>query len=578
MADFNPDQYLSEKTGSSQGFDPDAYLQQKTGSAPVAQGFDQNHPTIARYRDSMINAMPAAGAMIGGIAGAPEGGVGAIPGAALGGMAGKAAQNVAKGVRDQGLSYFTGKPTVSGTMQSTKDLGTAGIEGAGQEMGGQLIGKGLSALKTGASTSKDAIMAAAERLGITPTGGMVSDSMGARGLESSLSQSPSLAGMAVRSEVDPVKKGLQNAAEDVLGSGSDESAYEAGGNATKNLIGSLGEKYNNVQQAYEPFNSELPKMVPSLESKALLADQVAGAGKGNLSLSSDVEGFGNKVANKVIDSNSLGDIEELRKQVSQSLNTAYRNGDYNAIDGISKIEDHLNNFRDSQFEKLASESGPTTGGEGTKMGQTMVGQYKEAQGTYKDLMGQIKDVAPSLGIRAQNPKGFIDALNNIPEEKLATTLANPKYVKSAQVIQENFPDTFEQIKNYQIGQIADKSVVNGEIDPAKLVRETKKLSPEFKKMIFGDKASKLSDMETIINSFPSKMGPSGTPQGELFNQSWNPGLQATEGMRYGQYKTLTNPTVQGLLTPNNIQTAGKTGGLLMRRSYDRAKNALTGGQ
>ena len=592
MADdsFDPAQYLAEKTGSangsSQGFNPAQYLKEKTGQSVSASKptFDQDHPTIARYRDAAINSLPTVGAAGGGIIGSAAGGVGAVPGAALGGATGLMAKNMAEGLRDQGLSYFTNpnKPTMAGTIEGTKELATGAMEGAGQEAGGQLIGKGLSALKTSAKSVAPAISEAAERLGIKPTSGMTNSSPVAQGLESSLSQSPTAAGMAVRSEVDPVREGLQSAAKDVLSNSSGKSSYEVGGEATKGLISDVGEKYNNVQDAYEPFNKELPKMKPDDDSKFKLADQIAKAGKGNLSLSSDVDSFANKVANKVIDSDSLGDIEEVRKQVSKSLSSAYRSGDYNAVEGISKIEDHLNNFRDDQFGKLAQGgndnlegsyfSEPGKSGENT--GSSMVSEYKQAQGTYKNLMSQLKEVGPALGIRTTNPKGFVDALQNMPEEKLANVLSQTKSVRAAQTIQENFPDTFNAIKQYKLGQIADKSMTGDNIDPAKLVRESNKLSPEFKQMIFGDKATKLADIETLVNSLPAKMGPSGTPQGELYNQSWNPGLQGTEGVRYLQREALTNPKFQGLLTPENIKAAQAGGGALGRGVYNKGKSLL----
>ena len=559
---------------AKQSWDATPPTPQELGTAP--KSFDENHPTIARYRDAAINSLPAVGAAGGGLMGAGAGGVGAIPGAAFGGAAGVVAKRFAEGVRDQGLSYLThpSAPTASGTLEGTKELATGAMEGAGQEAGGQLIGKGLSALKTAAKNTAPAISEAASRLGIKPTSGMTNSSPVAQGLESSLSQSPTAAGMAVRSEVDPVREGLKTAAKDVLSGSSGKSSYEAGGEATKGLISDVGEKYNNVQDAYEPFNKELPKMKPDDESKWKLADQISKSGKGNLSLSSDVESFGNKVANKVMDSDSLGDIEEVRKQVSKSLNSAYRSGDYNAVEGISKIEDHLNNFRDDQFQTLATQNGPSSGGEGTKMGSQMVSQYKQAQGTYKDLMSSLKEVGPALGIRTTNPKGFVDALQNMPEEKLANVLSQTKSVRAAQTIQEHFPDTFDAIKQFKLGQIAEKSMSGDEIDPSKLVRESSKLSPEFRQMIFGDKASKLSDIETLVNSLPAKMGPSGTPQGELYNQSWNPGLQGAEAIRYGQREALTNPKFQGLLTPQNIKGAEVGAGALGRGVYNKGKSLL----
>lgn len=549
------------------------YSKQSSASQPkIEPGNVTPFPdTNGSRRQSIINAgiesLPTVGAAVGGVAGAAEGGIGAYPGAMAGGTVGTGAKNIAEGLRDQGLSYLTNKPTSKGLLNATKDVAEGGAEGGLQELGGRAISKGLSVLKPAVKESAKYITDAAERLGIKATNGMLSDSPMGQGLESSLNQSPSGAGAVVRSDTRPIQAGLQKAAQDVLKDSSGKSSYQAGGDAAKGVISNIGEDYNNVQQAYEPFNKELPKMTPEEIDKWKLADQTAKATKGNLSLTFQGDKWGESLANKVMESKNLDDVENIRKQVSSALRTAYKSHppDYNAIDAISKAEDHLNNFRDDQFQKLAMKNYPQSVYPGGKaIGSDMVDQYKNAQGQYAQLMNKLKPIGDALGIRANNPKSYIDAFDKMPEEKLASKLSSTKYVQAAEAIKENLPEQFEQIRKYQLSQIAEKSMTDGQIDPVKLVKNSNKLSPEFKEMIFGEKVSKLNDMETVINSLPKKMGPSGTPQGELYNQSWNPALQGKEALRYGVYKGLTSPTLSSVLSPKNTNAVGRGAGILGR--------------
>ena len=87
---------------------------------------------------SIINGLPeAAGMIVGGIVGAPLGPVGAVAGAGLG----------AAGAHElkQGIKTLTGNMAPRSAKQAALEALSAGAEGAGAEMGGQLIGKGIEA-------------------------------------------------------------------------------------------------------------------------------------------------------------------------------------------------------------------------------------------------------------------------------------------------------------------------------------------------------------------------------------------------------------------------------------------------
>lgn len=88
------------------------------------------------YIKGALGALPTAGMVAGGIVGLPEGGVGAIPGAALGGAAGAALKNI-------GEKYILGEDKTRSDVYG--DPVVSGIEGAGSEMAGRLIGQGVNA-------------------------------------------------------------------------------------------------------------------------------------------------------------------------------------------------------------------------------------------------------------------------------------------------------------------------------------------------------------------------------------------------------------------------------------------------
>lgn len=520
----------------------------------------------SKLLDYTETALPMAGAMAGGLIGAGEtvatGGLG-IAGAPLlaagGGAVGTAARDVLHGIREQGLDYFTKKPTIEGTKEASLGLLQGGIQGAEQEMGGQIAGKvlrtGLDALKTGKKAASDAISAASERLGFKPTPGMISDSPTVQGLESTLEQSPTIAGRSVRETTTPVREGLKNAMEDVL-KGQSFDKQQAGEAVAKGLASNVGQDITEAGLRYEPFNKELPKMIPNLESRFKLADQVAKSGQGSLSLSHDLEGFAKNVSNKVMDSNSLDDIESIRKQVSGALSSAYRSGDRNSIDVLSKIQDHLADFRDDQFVGLAKEGG------NKELGSKMVEEYQQARTHYKNLMTKMSELGQQLGIKAKTPSNFVDALSNIPDQKLTDKLFNVKKEGAIEAFKESFPEQFETLRQAKLSEFKQK--YDG--SPQKFVNAVEKLSSKAKEIIFGPNVTKIDDMKLVMESMPDLIGPSGTPKGMAFQQTFSPFKNAEGLLNQAVYKAGYNPTIQNAIS--------NTSGLLSMPGGNQAVGAV----
>jgi hypothetical protein len=402
------------------------------------------------------------------------------------------------------------------------------------------------------------IQDAAGRLGFNATPGMTSGSETVQGLESSLSQSPSVPGAMVRSNLKPISSGLQNAAEDLVSGAPDAtSAYQAGNSALKGVQAELGAKADNVKMAYENFNTELPKMVPAAEDKWALADDIAKIGDQHLD-PNEVQGTVKGITNKIMGSQNLADIEETRKLLGNKISQAYSSNDRNMVDTLTKIKDKLSDFRDTQFQTLAQQAYPGPGG--AQLGQQMVGEYQNAMAQHASLMNDLKEVGPIFGIKAKNPRDFIESFSEIPPEDVAKKLFKTNNYDALMKVQSYFPDEFETIKGLKLQELRNSSLsnpidpLNSPVDPTKLVSKINKLTPEVQSVLFGDKAQKLNDMRTVLGSFPEKIGPSGTPKGEMFTHFADPMQQAADVARYGAYRFLGSKTGSKLINavPNAI--------------------------
>lgn len=532
----------------------------------------------AKTDKDLLNKYPQdakAGQLIGGL----------IPGIPLG-----AATGIGVGVAGELLPEGAGvlsetAPGLARVLQSTiHGAATGGVQGLAQNpeenesrLGNTVAGAGYGALLAGVPSAigesfgglKGAINAtqanvkenapnvlyAAKRLGIVPTPGMLSGSKTVQGLESSLEQSPSLAGSLVRKSTNQVREGIKQAIEDITSGAAPGDKFTAGSDVGKSLLGKFGEKISESQMRYEPFNQELPRMQfppdsPQFIAKAKLADSVAKVGQDHLSLSHPLDTYSNNVASKIASAQTMDDIENIRKQVSNSLNAAYRSGDGNSIDALSKIQDHLADFRDDHFIEMAKQNMPRGG---DLIGQSMVEEYKQTREFYKNMRNQMSDLGNLLGIKNKNPKAFIETLESIPEETLAKKIFDVKDPRSIDAFKTMFPDEFETLRAQKLQEFRDI----GEKSPTKFINEVSKLSSRARDIIFEDRPGKINDLKLVLESLPEKMGPSGTPQGELFNQSYNPFMQLGEGARYLGYKTLSpfkTQTTTSIISPSKIRS------------------------
>lgn len=375
----------------------------------------------------------------------------------------------------------------------------------------------------------DEIQRAADQLGVTPTQGMVSENKLVQELESSLAQAPTLAGQQVKKEVDAIYDTLQETTEDIFTQGDSTilnktnlSKFEAGEAIKTNLVADIGEKVGQARVFYEELSEKFGDAAVSDRVKKLLKTRLNKSDASRLFKSKEVDKI-----NEMIDSiGTVNDAQKVRTYLGKELSAAYRAGDYNRVDILDDAYKTLTRLREKAIIENAGNA------------KEIISGLKEANKVYASVFKDFKDVSDALKLgKVRNIDQLSRALNDMESEKIAERFFSKKNFANNQRLKELFPESFETARKVKLAEVWEKSQHKGEISVKKFVNNLKKLGKEETDLIFGaDKRETLEALETLVNSMPDQVGPSGTAQAlDLFN-FFSITTQARDGIRYLLYK------------------------------------------
>ncbi len=391
----------------------------------------------------------------------------------------------------------------------------------------------------------DALMASAKELGVDLTPGMKSTSFTERGLENSLSQSPSPWGAFVRRAQDKAYKGISKGAEEVFES-SGKSKVQSGEAIKKGFSDAIKERGEPIGELFEKIkystkDIDVPQASRNRISKSIVNDKMIKI-LPNEGLSARAKAIGESVKNL----SSVDDIKSLRTYVGKALESSQ---DSNERAMFGKIYDKLSKLEENTMKRAAIKTARTPG-EGAKIGKEMLGEMKLAKTLYKDYMTDIKDLAHGARLGdIRTPGDFTAKLEKLSGEEIVDKFFNKTNARALESMKQQTPEIFSELKDAAIEGIKNKSMVvprgGGDkvLDPKKAVKELSKLGPEIRTLITGDKSGKLKAVETLLNSVPENVGPSGTPMGSGFNSILSKST-LTDLPRYLIYKGM--PTLNNL--------------------------------
>lgn len=558
--EFDPEAYAKNKLAQSapQGFDPEAYAKNKLagktgapveqkpeslsyGVLPGAKDFiknrfpfldlsepdpnDQTQTTAKGLIKSTVSSIPYATGAVGGFLGGGLGPLGSIGGAGLGYGAGKSIQNLIEQQAE------LAPPKTAG--QLIREPLKAIPEGMMQEVGGQALGKGfgflsdrfqnLTSLKAGAPE----IEKAAEALGTKATPGMLNQSPVVQGMESSLYQSPSIAGGAIRDKVVPVQNALQeNTAGLLKESISPEQKFSTGQNIQKGVVENLRKQYAPLKESFGRIEQESAAIPVGEKTRVRVGN--------NISKLSEVPGssadqLAQRYSEQVSRTKSLSGMKEIRSdaisrlQNDQNLTSPER-------EVLSGVVSKIDGLFTSQARKAAVDIG---GRQGREAARGFLAERKATNEGYKALKNQISELGQEgriPGYKYGGPETFINNFEKVNAEDLPKKLFNTNDAAAMTKFQKTYPEQFELARKLRLGEIKDKITLdNGKLNINGFLNEVDKLSSEAATNLFGkDYKPKIDAIRKVHESMPRKIGASGTPEGESYKNVANVVFQGKE--------------------------------------------------
>lgn len=427
-------------------------------------------------------------------------------------------------------------------LQGGAEFASKGVQ-AGKR-GLKAVGKFLGENKP--KENIDEIVEAARKLGIEPTPGMLSDSPVVQGLESSLEQSPTIAGSLVRGKTTPAREGLKKAVQDIADGSTSLSPFEVGERVKAGVIGKVGERNATAGVLFEELRDAYQGMNLPDKSKQAMMRSIRNIKEVKAAPNATFSKKAMQIADDLGNMETVDDLVFNRRLVGKELSKARKNMDQNEASVLGQIYDKLTGLEERSIKRGVIEStrGVKKGSVGANAranleAKRLLQGLREGKSQYKDLMGDISDFSKRAKIRRSNtPKQFMDVLEDVPSEALVKKMSNANDVASMKRFGEMYPDEMELVKARKLADFLDRADTKHGPSPRKFLNATKSLGKEAKEMFFGAE-NNIDELRTMIDAVPDRMGPSGTPQGMAF-QSFNPWEQLKGAANYGQYKTLSS--------------------------------------
>lgn len=414
-----------------------------------------------------------------------------------------------------------GTSEADNALDMAKDVGIGSVAGLVIGKGAERAGNYISGKFSRAAEkirppetkmNAEEIKAAADRLGIKVTPGMLDDSGFVERLESSLSKSPSYFGQKVAKAQKNVSEKLADASQRTLSEASVLSPYETGEKFKSALLSRVGERLDPISAVFDDVRESTKHIGISDKSKAAIVRNIenidsyrltGGAGKPR----QFVDMIGRlKNADQVKTMMTLlnGDIKDATGAEKQVLIAI--KGKLEALERNSIMRSAIEAARDGKLSRSTGE----------KIGTEIINDLKGARSAYRTLADDLNSVSESSRVKFKGgPSAFLNSVEDIPSEKIGEKFLNVGNNRQIQSLAQKFPEEFNLLKQGKIKDIADRSIDNslygqGKHSTQKFLNEIRKLSPEAQYYLLGKNMSVVNDIETIQRSLPRNFNPSGT--------------------------------------------------------------------
>ena len=468
--------------------------------------------------------------------------------------------------------YVEGETTARGALGFLIDAGTGSVR---NPFGPSSPKKPVSTLegasgRMGRPTTQE-IEKASAALGVKPTKGMLTDDYITRNLENSLSQSPTIPGALVRSELNPIYNAADDVTRESLEGASTQSQVQAGKDMRAGAQKHFQDKLAPIEKSYDEIATHTKNIDVNQQGLKRIANNVRKI-EGAEFQGSDVERVTSRFAGWLEGAKSVDAIKRLRTQaleISRDPNATA--GERRAAGEIAKkLFQAQNNTITRQAVKIAKEApvDKTSKGkflnkaqksaaeqeaaaDGADLGRRLVGDIKTTNQGYRGLMDEAREFGKGSGLTKANrgAQSVIDDIGEANPQDMASALFDSGNIEFTEFVKKTMPKQYEIAKAQRLAEISRS--VGG--DPKKLVRIVSKMTPEEKMLLFGDEVSgRLDNVNTLLKALPAKVGASDTPRGQDFQNIFSPTQNLRDAGRYGLLKS------RGLINPKFSSAVGQT--------------------
>lgn len=226
-------------------------------------------------------------------------------------------------------------------------------------------------------------------------------------------------------------------------------------------------------------------------------------------------------ANRLLDRETVGGLDELRTKLGRDIDKAYRGGDGNTAAALQDIRRSLGDFQESQITKQASQLEAEGAEFGKAIGKDILAEREAANAAYTQFAGMSRELLDHAGAgRFSGAGGLLKKIEEIGAEKLVSKFSPKNNADMIPFLQKHFPETLEKVRQNELWAIIKPAVSldNGTvaIDAAKLSKILEKNIIEKKELLHfalpANAIEKIKAAQTLLEAIPKRRD-SGTPGG-----------------------------------------------------------------
>lgn len=482
----------------------------------------------------VINSLPGVGMIGGGAVGTAAGPIGTVGGAAMGYAGGKELSSLLK-------QYILGDaPESAKPGDQAARVATNLKDGAMYEMGGQSIAavpglvkagagavKNLAANKLGQNAveftpiaNKEAVEQAAKNLNIDLPKGVLTDNPTYQKLESGLSQSGSLPAKPIRDQYNQMFKGLDAASNKVADLKSPDSDFAIGKQIQTTLTKSVKDSQTPVAEMYKDLSPSLQK-IPVNEQ--VVNTQFGALKRNPLFQTKDGAEMLEEYKSTALSQPELNSLKEWRSTLGDSVGP---NSSPIEAKRIQALRDTVTKIRDNSINSMKLDLPKDAHGEV----DNLINQMALADKAHASNIDDINSIKGIVGNKDfGSPSSFVNKLSDMKEADVAQRASNLD-VSSLKNLQDKFPSVFEKAKAAKVNDMVQgaTNAVSGFSD-ARFLKQYDSMDKELKDLIFDkNMQAHISDLKTVRQAIPPKLGPSGTPEGQMMMDMVNPKRNALD--------------------------------------------------